>query len=261
VSGFDKNWLALREPVDARSRDKALLAAAAETIESAPGSTILDVGCGTGATFRALAPKVERKVHWRLFDNDKRLLDEARRLHGNAVELIRCDLNNIEALPLTDARLVTASALFDLCSEQFIRRFAERISRTGIGLYAALNYDGEMTWSQPHPLDQAIAGSFNAHQLSDKGFGVSLGPAAWKTLVECLKERGYTLQVASSPWIMTAADAGLQRLFIDGVIRAIYEYGQLDEAEIRDWIKFRYRMIDQPDSLCRVGHQDILASR
>lgn len=261
MSGFDKNWLVLREPVDARSRDKTLLVAAAKAIENAPGSTVLDIGCGTGATFRALSPRIAKKVRWRLFDNDKRLLDEARRLHGNAIELIRGDLNNIEALPLADAGLVTASALFDLCSEQFIDQFAERISRTGIGLYAALNYDGEMIWSKPHPLDQAITGSFNAHQLSDKGFGISLGPTAWKMLVECLEKRDYRVQVARSPWIMTAADAGLQRSFIDGIIRAIYEYGQLDEVEIRDWIKFRYRMIDQAGSLCRVGHQDVLASR
>lgn len=261
MSGFDKHWLALREPVDARARDESLLKAAIEVAESASPAAILDIGCGTGSTFRALSPRFQKPAHFRLFDNDERLLDEARRLHGDAVELIQGDLNDIEALPLADVGLATASALFDLCSERFIRRFVAHISQTGASLYAALNYDGGMRWSKPHPLDKAIEANFNAHQLGDKGFGASLGPAAWKTLADCLKESGYTVMTAESPWVMTIGDRDLQFLFLDGVVRAVYEYGHLDESEIRDWAGFRGKMVDRDDSLCQVGHQDILAFR
>jgi len=261
VSGFDKGWLALREPVDARSRDKTLLTSAIGAIESTPKRTVLDIGCGTGSTFRTLSPKIEKNVRWRLFDSDPHLLEEAERRHGDALELVQGDLNDVEVLPLADVVLVTASALFDLCSEDFIRRFADRISRNSIGLYAALNYDGEMRWSKPHPLDEVVVSSFNRHQLSDKGFGLALGPKAWKTLADRLSDKGCTVRTAGSPWTMTAAEPDLQRLFLTGIIRAVFEYGELDEAEIRDWADFRRRMIDREESLCHVGHQDVLALR
>lgn len=261
MNGFDKNWLALREPVDARSRDKTLLAGAVEAIGNAARRTILDIGCGTGSTFRTLSPEIGKDVRWRLFDCDRHLLEEAERRHGDELELLEGDLNDTEALPLADVGLVTASALFDLCSEDFIHRFADRISKAGIGLYAALNYDGEMRWSKPHPLDEVITANFNAHQLSDKGFGWALGPKAWEALADGFTDNGYTVRIAGSPWVMTAAETDLQHLFLTGITRAVFEYGELDEAEIRDWADFRHRMVDREESLCHVGHQDVLALR
>jgi len=261
MSGFNKDWLTLREPVDQRARDEHLMASAIDAVAGATHAVILDMGCGTGSTFRTLSPRLQKPVAWRLVDNDQHLLDEAVRLHGNAIETIRGDLNDIEALPLSAATLVTASALFDLCSQDFIERFAQKIAETGTGLYAALNYDGVMQWSKFHPLDEVVTAMFNAHQLSDKGFGPALGPSAWKTLATALENHGYTVKTATSPWTMTAADADLQVLFLNGIVRAVLEYGELDEAEIRDWSEFRHRMIEREDSLCRVGHQDVLALR
>ena len=66
----------------------------------------------------------------------------------------------LEALPLNDIALVTASALFDLCSEAFIESFARHLADANVGLYAALTYVGEMTWSAPHPLDEAVRAAF-----------------------------------------------------------------------------------------------------
>ncbi|MFB9953432.1 class I SAM-dependent methyltransferase [Rhizobium puerariae] len=266
MSGFDKTWLTLREPVDARSRDRSLLAAAIEVIGTAAGDTILDIGCGTGSIFRMLSPgmkklKMARQIRWRLLDDDRQLLEEAQRRHGDDVELVQGDLDRLETLPMADVGLVTASALFDLCSEHFIDRFATLISSAGIGLYATLTYDGRMDWSKSHPLDKAVVGSFNAHQQSDKGFGLALGPKAWEMLERALRKEGYAVRVAESPWVLSAADGDLQRLFIEGIIRAVREYGQLDETEICEWTDFRYRMVGRENSLCRVGHQDILAFR
>ncbi|MBW6424472.1 class I SAM-dependent methyltransferase [Rhizobium sp. XQZ8] len=261
MSGFDKDWLTLREPVDLRARDENLMAVAMETVAKARHPVILDIGCGTGSTFRALSSLLQKPAAWRLLDNDPRLLEEAMRLHGDAIETIQGDLNDIDSLPLSSATLVTASALFDLCSQDFIKRFAEKIAQADIGLYAALNYDGAMHWSKFHPLDEVVTANFNAHQLSDKGFGPALGPEAWKSLAAALEGQGYAVKTAESRWIMTSNDAELQTLFLNGIVRAVLEYGELDEAEIRDWSEFRHRMIERDDSLCRVGHQDVLALR
>lgn len=261
MSGFDKQWLTLREPVDLMARDKPLMAAAAGSITTNEHPIILDIGCGTGSTFRALSPYLQNPPTWLLFDNDDRLLSEASRLHGEAVEARQGDLNDIDALPLAETTLVTASALFDLCSQQFIERFTLKLARTGTGLYAALNYDGVMQWSKPHPLDEVVTTNFNAHQRGDKGFGPALGPSAWEVLATALTRQGYSVRCAESPWIMTSANSELQELFLNGIIRAILEYGELDEAEIRDWSQFRHRMIERDGSLCRVGHQDVLGLR
>lgn len=261
MSGFDKDWLRLREPVDLKARDQSLAALAMETAAEARHSVILDIGCGTGSTFRALSPLLQNAAAWRLFDNDPRLLEEANRLHGNSIDTIRGDLNDIDSLPLSSTTLITASALFDLCSQDFIDRFVDRIAPAGIGLYAALNYDGVMHWSKFHPLDDVVTANFNAHQLGNKGLGPALGPTAWTSLATALERRGYSVRTAESPWVMTSDDAELQTLFLNGVVGAVLEYAELDEAEIRDWSKFRHRMIERDDSLCSVGHQDVLAIR
>ncbi len=261
MSGFDKGWLTLREPADLKARDEALMAGAVEAATLAKHPVILDIGAGTGSTFRTLGPRLHKPAAWRLVDNDRRLLDEAARLHGDAIETIQADLNDIDSLPLSAATLVTASALFDLCSQDFIARFTRKIAQTGTGLYAVLNYDGVMHWSKFHPLDEVMTAMFNAHQLSDKGFGPALGPSAWKALATALEDNGYVVKTATSTWTLTAADADLQVLFLNGIVRAVLEYGELDDAEIGDWSQFRHRMIDREDSLCRVGHQDVLALR
>jgi hypothetical protein len=118
-----------------------------------------------------------------------------------------------------------------------------------------------MAWSAPHPLDAAVVMSFNEHQKRDKGFGPSLGPAAWASLAERLRRHGYRLQVAPAPWLMTGEDAALQRLFIDGVVQAVSEGRQLGAAELAGWADFRRRAIGAAGSSCRVGHLDVLALR
>ncbi|MFN7104015.1 MAG: class I SAM-dependent methyltransferase, partial [Pseudorhizobium sp.] len=209
MSGFDKEWLALREPVDRRSRDTALLERTVAVIGNE--GRILDIGCGTGSTYRTLADKLSPATVWTLFDYDERLLAEARRRHpDDGITFLQGDLNDIASLPLEGTAMVTASALFDLCSPAFIDRFVARLREKNVGLYGALNYDGEMRWSVVHPLDEAVTETFNDHQRTDKGFGTSAGPEAWQVLAGRLEAEGFQVSTATSPWIMGAEDAELQ---------------------------------------------------
>jgi Predicted O-methyltransferase len=91
VSGFEADWLALRSDADARARDPALLAAAAERVGD---GLALDLGAGTGATLWALAPQAPA-ARWRLVDDDPALLQEAERRAetlGARAETLRLDL-------------------------------------------------------------------------------------------------------------------------------------------------------------------------
>ena len=262
MSGFDIRWLDLREPADRRARESHLLAAAIEVIGCLEASRVLDSGCGTGSTYRALWTRLQPTVQWQLLDRDPRLLAEARRRHGgDAVAFVESDLAELDRLPLEGAALVTASALFDLCSADFIARFAYCLRQANVGLYAALNYDGEMSWSHPHPLDAEVVKAFNAHQGRDKGFGVAAGPRAWNILATDLHAQGFRVMTAASPWILEVRDAELQRSLLGGVLDAVAEEGSLSAKDIEDWHAYRVAAITSPESSCRVGHQDVLALR
>ncbi|MFN3718641.1 MAG: class I SAM-dependent methyltransferase [Rhizobium rhizophilum] len=261
MSGFDKNWLALREPVDMRARAITLVDALSRHLGAVGQASILDIGCGTGSTWRSLTPRVPAGTRWTLLDYDPVLLAEAeRRIDGKGhVSFRQFDLNEMQSLPLSDVTVVTASALFDLCSADFCNRFAETLARNGTGLYAALNYDGVMEWSIPHPLDGQVAADFNRHQRFDKGFGPALGPDATGHLRTSFETLGYSVSVGSSPWIMGPDDAALQVAFLDGLEKPLTEIGSLTEQDIRAWVKFRLEKIEEAGSSCVVGHTDILA--
>lgn len=260
MTGFDKDWLALREPADRRARDARLLQSAADLIEHPADPHILDIGCGTGSTYRAFEEQLGATIRWSLFDHDETLLAEAEQRHGSqGITVIRGDLNDLSVLPVDGVSLVTASALFDLCSPAFIDRFVRRLKEAGAGLYAALNYDGVMAWTVSHPLDEVVTTVFNEHQKTDKGFGVSAGPDAWTLLSNGLQAQGYQVTTAPSPWLMDVPDAALQHLFLRGVVEAVADRGTIAESELQAWHQFRLDAIGGEGSLCRVGHQDVLA--
>lgn len=261
MSGFDKDWLALREPADRAARHGGLLDDLAGHLGAREHAHVLDIGCGTGSTWRSLNDRLPGQVTWTLLDHDPALLDEARRRIGaeSRVAFRQHDLNAIAGLPLQGVSVVTASALFDLCSECVCTELADRLASARIGLYAALNYDGVMHWSLPHPLDGQMVDLFNRHQRTDKGFGAALGPDATACLARLLTAHGFSVRIEDSPWRMDTGTAALQAEFLHGLRRPLLEMSDLSEAVINDWLEFRLSAIGQPGSSCLVGHTDLLA--
>ncbi|UXS05290.1 class I SAM-dependent methyltransferase [Agrobacterium tumefaciens] len=261
MSGFDKNWLELREPADCAARAKPLLERVRQHLNARPQPRlIMDIGCGTGSTYRTLSPLLPT-YRWKLVDYAPALLEEAhRRIGSNENIEFRCqDLNRFDETLLDGVTIVTASALFDLCSTDFSELFLERLASRQIGLYAALNYDGVMKWSITHPLDEQVVEDFNRHQRSDKGFGPALGPDATAYLSTLCKTSGFTVITADSAWRLGPSSAELQREFLAGLQRPILEIGNVDEASFKDWLDFRGLKIGMDGSLCIVGHTDFLA--
>ena len=264
MSGFDKDWLALREPADRKARAVNLIdRLCVHMVATKPHRALLDIGCGTGSTFRALSPRVPPDTAWQLLDYDPLLLAEAKRRTGEkpTVRFQQHDLNDLESLPLDGVTVVTASALFDLCSADFCNRFVETISRHGAGLYAALNYDGVMHWAQPHPLDEQVVADFNLHQRFDKGFGPALGPDATLHLRLGLEWNGYLVRTAPSPWVLGPDQARLQGELLRGMVPPLTEIGHLSPAQISEWLGFRLARVAMPGSSCVVGHTDLIALR
>lgn len=243
---FDPAWLDLREPADRAARDPALLAAAAAHLGR---GLAVDLGCGTGATARAFPPG----PRWRLVDRDPALLAlAAARTPGASAH--PADIAHLAALPLEGARLVTASALFDLVSVAWIDALADALAARGLGLYAALTYDGRIVWTPPLPEDRAVAQAFHAHMRRDKGFGPALGPDAGPALAAALAGRGYVVRTAPSPWRLGPPEAALQRELVAGVAAAAAETGL---AAAPAWAQARRAA--SASTGCEVGHWDMLA--
>ncbi len=248
--GFSADWLALREPADRAARDDHLLRQAARLAGDNP--VILDLGCGTGATARALSGTLPDTAQWRLLDNDPILLDKASAEIGTSAETYLVNLADVEALPLDGVTLVTASALLDLVSEAWLSAFAKRLN---VPFYAALSYDGLMRWTPANQTDEAITTAFNRHQRTDKGFGPALGPDAAIRAVEILRDAGCDVQTANSPWKLGPDMAKLHSELVDGISQAACEAGaQNTEA----WSRSRREGAQK--GRCVIGHVDILAT-
>jgi SAM-dependent methyltransferase len=264
MSGFSADWLSLREPADHRARDKGLIAALSAWSAGRDSITVLDLGCGTGSNARAMIPHLHGQQHWRLVDYDRALLDVARgklaeeggdRLHAMTVKTEEADLSlGLTPLLAEPCDIVTASALFDLMSKDWLESMVTALAIRRLPFYTVLIYDGVMDWAPEHPLDEAVRDAFNTHQLGDKGFGPSAGPEAGVFLAWRLIDAGYEVTAAPSPWTLGREDRALMLANLEGVAQAAREMGHLPEADLAEWVAFR-----RDSESCTVGHLDLLA--
>jgi SAM-dependent methyltransferase len=274
MSGFDPTWLDLREPADHRSRNEDLARALARRLGHRGGISVLDLGCGTGSNLRATAPLLGAEQHWTLVDHDQALLDAAvarlsawangtERRGGRlvlskggkriAVRFLRADLaQDLDAVFEIRPDLVTASALFDLASADFIAAVTAGAARSRAAFYTVLSYNGIQRWTPKHDADAAMASAFRAHQVGDKGFGAAAGPMAPALLAAAFDEAGYAVSEGDSTWRLEAGDEALIAELVRGFVAAINDTNLVPEIKIADWIK-----LDRTSAL--VGHTDTLA--
>ncbi|MBS3744804.1 MAG: class I SAM-dependent methyltransferase, partial [Wenzhouxiangellaceae bacterium] len=75
---FEADWLSLREAADAAARDPDLVGRASAWLADRPRPlAITDLGAGSGANPRFLAPRLPGPQRWRLVDHDAGLLARA----------------------------------------------------------------------------------------------------------------------------------------------------------------------------------------
>jgi SAM-dependent methyltransferase len=264
MSGFSAEWLALREPYDGRARNRDVLesvAAAAVATGNAVG--VVDLACGTGSTLRALAPRLPPRQDWRLVDNDLSLLARAaagKAVPGVAVTRIPVDLmRDLEAALDGPVNLVTASALLDLVSADWLDRLVTEVAARRLPFYAALNYDGRVVFGPNEPLDAAIIAAVNAHQQSDKGFGPALGPRAAEAAIAAFEAAGYAVVHGRSDWQLLPRDQDIQRDMLAGWAGAAREVGAVSLPDAAAWLTRRRDLLAAGRSTITVGHVDIFA--
>jgi hypothetical protein len=263
VTGFSADWLSLREPYDARARNPAVLDALAAAVANHPSIAIVDLACGTGATLRAISSRLPPRQSWRLVDNDLRLLARvASAAKEEDLVTIPIDIaRDLEAALDQPVDLVTTSALLDLVSANWLERLAIEISARGLPIYAALTYDGRVTFDPADPVDAMIIEAVNRHQRGDKGFGPALGPTAAVEAIARFEGLNYAVVHGTSDWSLGRLDSEIQADLVAGWATAALEGGDLILAEIIGWLTRRRDHITSGHSSIRVGHVDFFASQ
>ena len=210
MSGFDASWLDLREPADHRSRSEEL----AQLLTRHLGQPRPDLRRGHGLRHR-LQPARHRTAARRRAALDAGRLrpaparrgrraavrvgrpgraheqparaEQGRQAHHGALAPRRPRPRPRARVRRRSADLVTASALFDLVSADFISEVAAEVVRCRAAFYTVLTYNGEQRWTPKHDADAAMASAFRAHQTRDKGFGEAAGPDGAGTAVGGLR--------------------------------------------------------------------------
>jgi SAM-dependent methyltransferase len=285
VSGFSSDWLALREGADTASRDVHLTERLAGALSRRAPLRVLDLGAGTGSNLRFLAPRLGGPQRWQLIDKDPALLEQLQQALGAWADReghraiaageglllqgpgfdARVDWasHDLAADPETwftpDTDLVTASALLDLVSRDWIDALASTCLHRGCAALFTLSYDGRILWDPVLHEDATVRDALNRHQRRHKGLGPALGPEAAAYAAERFTALGYAVHQGRSDWCLAPAQAALQEALARGWAEAATALDGTAREDIEDWLAARIQHIRRDGSRLRVGHRDMLA--
>lgn len=261
-----REWLELRESADAAARARDLARQLARQPPATGRWVIHDLGCGTGAMGRWLAPLLDGRQHWVLHDRDADLLELAvTDLSGPAadgaavtVEAKQSDITRLRPSDLTGATLITASALLDMLTEDELVALMTACVGTESPILLTLSVVGRVTLTPPDPLDQRVAAAFNAHQRRRTDRGPLLGPDAVAFAVEQCGQLGAEVLVRASPWRLGALHTDLATGWFTGWLRAATEQQPELGAEGRDYAGRRRAQLSAGKLAISVDHADLL---
>jgi len=240
-------WLRLREPADAEARSGELVDELRRHLPAAGPLVIHDLGGGSGAMGRWLAPRLPQPQHWVIHDRDEDLLAlaVADPPAGVTVEARRGDITRPAPDALAGADVVVASALLDMLTADELTRMLAACA--GRPLLIAMTVTGRVSFAPPEPLDVALGVAFNAHQRRDGRLGPDAVPAALDAL-------GAEVLVRPSPWHLGAAHAELMTAWFGGWVDAACEKEPELASEARP---YRERRLAQAHE-ATVDHADLL---
>lgn len=225
------DWLALREPADARARATDLVDAVRSALGTGGRTRIIDLGCGTGSMARWLAPQLTGPQDWVLYDRDAELLDlvnahpPGQSVDGApaTVETRLRDITRLAREDLVGASLITASALLDMMTADELHRLVVSCARVGCPVLITLSVTGRVDLTPADPLDQRIADAFNAHQRRTTGAGRLLGPDAAGAARGAFTRQGLDVVVRPSPWRLGPDQRALTAAWFTGWLGAACE--------------------------------------
>jgi hypothetical protein len=215
---------------------------------------IHDLGGGSGAMGRWLAPRLPRPQRWIVHDVDADLLARAVAdpPAGAVVEPRRSDITRLTHDDLAGASVVVASALLDLLTaDELVRTLRAAAGRP---LLLALTVVGRVALVPPEPLDARVGTAFDAHQRR----GGRLGPDAVAAAARALGATGAELLVRPSPWRLDTAHAELAAEWLEGWLAAACEQDPGLAAEAGSYRDRRRAQAAAGELRVTVDHADLL---
>jgi predicted RNA methylase len=267
VVRVSNDWLALREPADAAARSRELAEQLARRSPAGGRWVIHDLGGGTGAMGRWLAPLLPGPQHWVVHDRDAELLAVAAADSpvpaadgaAVAVETRQSDITRLRPDDLAGATLITASALLDMLTEDELARVVNACAAAGCPILLAMSVVGRVAVTPVDPLDDRVAAAFNAHQRRPTERGRLLGPDAVTAAVKQFEQLGVEVLVRSSPWRLGASQAHLAEVWFTGWVGAACEQQPELTAEAEAYARRRSEQAAARRLEITVEHADLLA--
>ena len=257
---FDLSWLELRERADHRARAHELADRLEGVGQLCGWSVVLDLGSGTGSNLRYLAPRLPWVDSWVLLDQDSSLLKTARA--PGVPEPIRSigDIAVEGMGAIASADVVTASALLDLVSRDWLSDTVKSCAAKGAAALFSLSYNGDIRWSIEDPDDVIVRDAVNEHQRRIKGLGRALGPEAPIVARTLFMEFGYDVLLRSTPWRLSGlTDQDLTLALVRGWIESAVEVLPENVELIHAWGNRRCEEVRGNEYELEVGHYDLLA--
>ena len=257
---IDARWLALRVPADNAARavtTHTLLPRLIEHLATSGaerGLEVIDLGSGTGANQRWLAPRLPFGQRWLCVDQDPTLQPHP---VPPQTQLLVANVGVLESIlrEPDGARLVTCSALLDLLTRAELEALGAALALARTPALFSLTVTGAMELSPPHPLDSSVLEAFNQHQRR----GGRAGPDAAHALTQRLDETHFSVRTAETPWLLGRRDDGeFVRRFLHDRVAAAAEQDPTLNSVGEAWLtrrlaQFAHRMLE-----ISVGHCDVL---
>ena len=259
------DWLAVRARADDAARSSRLAATVARLI--GPGPLVVhDLGSGTGAMMRWLAPQLPGPQAWVLHDADPAILrhvDARSALDGFGLPItVRTRVEQLAELPVrafAGASLVTTSALLDVVTRDEARAVVGACVASGVPALFSLTVIGRVRLSPHDAADAAIGAAFDDHQRRVVDGRRLLGPEGAGTVRSLFAGSGWHVRTERTPWRLGSDSGQLIAEWLDGWIGAAVEQRPELRARATDYRVRRDAEIARGKLRVTVHHEDVLA--
>jgi hypothetical protein len=264
TAAVDPGWLAARVAADTAARAATLSTLLPEltnhlikVADHEDNIAIIDLGAGTGANQRWLAPQLPFRQRWIHLDHDPVI---SRSLPQPDETLIIND--GVDALARLlagrngDRRLVTCSALLDVLTTAQLDAVCRALIDNHAPALLSLTVTGTLRVVPSDPADQLLLEAFNDHQRR----AGRAGPEATSLATSTLRAGGFTVRCQETPWRLTASSGqGFVAQVLQDRLHAAVAQDPALAPTAAAWLDLRRAQLAVGVLRIDLGHCDILA--